>query len=216
MGWRYRRSFRIALGLRLNVGKKGFTSLSVGGRGVTLNLAKKGVTSTVSLRGTGLSYQHRFKTLPAAQPSQPMLPPAPAGGRSISLRACVVSAVVVAGYLAFRSLAPSPAPAIPETSVAAPVVPAVVKMASPAAGGSQSATIVPEAEAAAVSAFAIQTRHVVTIQANVRAAPSMSGQVIRTFMQNQEVQVLQTENGWSRIAGQDGVSIGWMSNSVLK
>src|SRR5580700_7890963 len=32
-----------------------------GGRGATLNLGKRGVKGTVSLPGTGLSYQHRFE-----------------------------------------------------------------------------------------------------------------------------------------------------------
>ena len=54
------------------------------------------------------------------------------------------------------------------------------------------------------------------MQANVRAAPSMSGPVLRTLLKGQVVQVLQTENGWTQVAEQDGEAIGWMHNSVLK
>ncbi len=56
MGWRFRRSFKIAPGIRLDVGKRGFSSLSLGGGGATLNIGKKGVRPTVSLPGTGLSF----------------------------------------------------------------------------------------------------------------------------------------------------------------
>jgi hypothetical protein len=217
MGWRYRRSFRIAPGVRLNMGKSGFTSLSVGGRGATLNLGKRGVTSTVSLPGTGLSYQHRFKSPPPAQQTQSLLLATPASSRTISIRACVVgTVVVVGGYLALRSPTPSSSPSIPVASLTAPVVPAVVTTASAAPVGPQTAAIVPQTGMARDPAVSIPTRQVTTVQANVRAAPSMSGPVVRTFLKGQMVQVLQIENGWTRIAEQDGEPIGWMHNSVLK
>ncbi len=56
MGFRYRRSIRIARGVRVNVSKSG-TSLSLGGRGVTTNIGPRGTRTTFSLPGTGLSYQ---------------------------------------------------------------------------------------------------------------------------------------------------------------
>lgn len=55
MGFRFRRSIRIAPGLRLNLSKSG-GSLSIGGRGSTVNLSSRGVRTTVGLPGTGLSY----------------------------------------------------------------------------------------------------------------------------------------------------------------
>jgi len=57
MGFRFRRSIRLLPGLRVNLGKKG-ASLSVGGRGATLNWSAKGTRTTVGLPGTGLSYTH--------------------------------------------------------------------------------------------------------------------------------------------------------------
>ncbi len=57
MGWRFRKSVRLAPGLRVNL-NKGTPSLSVGRRrgGLTLNLSEKGKRFTVGLPGTGLSY----------------------------------------------------------------------------------------------------------------------------------------------------------------
>lgn len=58
MGWRWRRSVKIAPGVRLNLGKRG-SSVSIGGRGSTMNIGKKGVRTTVGIPGTGLSYSTR-------------------------------------------------------------------------------------------------------------------------------------------------------------
>lgn len=56
MGFNFRKSFKIAPGVRLNVGKKGISSVSVGPRGAKVNIGKKGTRTTVSAPGTGLSY----------------------------------------------------------------------------------------------------------------------------------------------------------------
>jgi hypothetical protein len=52
---RFRRSVKIAPGVRLNMSKSG-PSLSVGGRGVTANFSKRGTRTTLGIPGTGLSY----------------------------------------------------------------------------------------------------------------------------------------------------------------
>jgi hypothetical protein len=56
MGWRFRRSLRILPGLRVNISKRGFSSLSIGRRGLTLNMGRRGVRETIGLPGTGISY----------------------------------------------------------------------------------------------------------------------------------------------------------------
>ena len=55
MGFRFRKSVKIMPGVRLNVSKTG-ASLSVGGRGATTNLSKRGIKSTFGIPGSGLSY----------------------------------------------------------------------------------------------------------------------------------------------------------------
>jgi hypothetical protein len=56
MGFRFRKGVRLFPGLRLNVTKQGISSLSIGGKGLTYNIGKKGTRSTVGLPGSGLSY----------------------------------------------------------------------------------------------------------------------------------------------------------------
>lgn len=74
MGFRFRRSVKIAPGIRLNVGKRGFTSMSVGGRGYRVNVGKRGVTRSISIPGTGISHTQRISgpakaTSPSAESS---------------------------------------------------------------------------------------------------------------------------------------------------
>ena len=52
---RFRRSFTIFPGVKVNVSKGGI-SLSVGRRGATLNFSKRGVRQTVGIPGSGLSH----------------------------------------------------------------------------------------------------------------------------------------------------------------
>lgn len=56
MGFNFRKSLKIAPGVRLNITKKGVSSVSLGGKGARVNLGKKGTRTTVGLPGTGLSY----------------------------------------------------------------------------------------------------------------------------------------------------------------
>lgn len=67
----FRKSFKIAPGVRLNVGKKGISSVSVGGKGARVSVGKKGTRTTISAPGTGLSYSsyktHKTKDQKEAQ-----------------------------------------------------------------------------------------------------------------------------------------------------
>ncbi|OTG93581.1 hypothetical protein B9T24_14010 [Acinetobacter sp. ANC 4654] len=56
MGFNFRKSLKIAPGVRLNITKKGISSVSLGGKGARVNLGKKGTRTTVGMLGTGLSY----------------------------------------------------------------------------------------------------------------------------------------------------------------
>lgn len=59
MGFRFRKSVKVAPGVRLNLGKKSAgISVGVKGAGVSIN-SKTGITSHVSIPGTGLSYTEK-------------------------------------------------------------------------------------------------------------------------------------------------------------
>lgn len=61
MGFRFRKSIKILPGVKINLSKKGISSVSIGRPGATVNVNTKGETrATVGIPGTGLSYQKRL------------------------------------------------------------------------------------------------------------------------------------------------------------
>lgn len=66
MGWRFRKTFKLFPGVRLNVGKKGINSVTVGKRGLfSTNVNNDGVRHTASVSGTGISYQTNRSGFPS-------------------------------------------------------------------------------------------------------------------------------------------------------
>lgn len=61
MALRFRKSFKLAPGLRVNLSKRG-ASLSVGGRGFTSNVSSRGVRTTYSIPGTGISWTESHRS----------------------------------------------------------------------------------------------------------------------------------------------------------
>ncbi|MGF6877351.1 DUF4236 domain-containing protein [Paraburkholderia sp. MM5477-R1] len=69
MGWSFRRSIKVAPGVRINLSKSG-TSMSVGGKGFTYNTRGR---TTVSLPGTGIRYTSTSTRHRSAAPVAPPL-----------------------------------------------------------------------------------------------------------------------------------------------
>ena len=73
MGFRFRRSFTILPGIKINLGKDGFSSVSFGKRGAKATVGKNGTRQTVGLPGSGLSYtnyqKHEQQESPAPVPA---------------------------------------------------------------------------------------------------------------------------------------------------
>jgi hypothetical protein len=70
MGFRFQKRIRLFKGVTLNLSKSG-TSVSVGGRGASLNLKGDKITGTVGVPGTGLSYR---ETMSASQSGETQSP----------------------------------------------------------------------------------------------------------------------------------------------
>ncbi len=59
MAFRFRRTIKIASGVRVNFGKKG-GSVSIGGRGGSINFGGRGVYGNVGIPGSGISYRSKI------------------------------------------------------------------------------------------------------------------------------------------------------------
>lgn len=67
MALRFRKSVKIAKGLKVNFSKSG-ASLSLGGKGHSVNFSKRGTRATIGVPGTGLSYSAINKTTHSPTP----------------------------------------------------------------------------------------------------------------------------------------------------
>ncbi len=97
MGWRFRKSFKIFPGVRLNLGKKGITSATVGRGGwFSTNLSKRGIRQNINVPGTGVTYQspHVPFSSDAPQQSPQQMNLAGNTSRNAGIAAVVLAAVV--------------------------------------------------------------------------------------------------------------------------
>lgn len=69
MRFRFRKSIRIAPGIRLNIGSRG-VSTTIGPRGASVNVGPRGAYANLGIPGTGLSARARLDD----EPSGPVLP----------------------------------------------------------------------------------------------------------------------------------------------
>lgn len=93
VGFRFRKSLKIAKGIRLNFSKRG-TSVSLGGPGATINLSKEGIRSTVGVPGTGLSFSESSRFGRVAPGSSPPTRQYGAGEMNLFLLIAFVSLLV--------------------------------------------------------------------------------------------------------------------------
>lgn len=93
MGFRFRRSLKIAPGIRLNFSKSG-VSTSFGGRGATFNVGSRGTRTTVGLPGTGLSWSTSNSHNPRSNPTSLMSGQQPKTSRAGWIWVAVVLALL--------------------------------------------------------------------------------------------------------------------------
>ena len=70
MGLKYRKSIKLAPGVKLNLTGKGISSVSLGKNGAKVNISKKGTRSTVGIPGSGLSYSSYSPRKKTTSPQQ--------------------------------------------------------------------------------------------------------------------------------------------------
>ena len=95
MGLRFRKSIKLAPGVRVNLGKKS-ASVSVGGKGARYTVSSTGRrTSSVGIPGTGLSYVETH-TAGKKQGSATDIPAARTGPSRLTFKVCGVIMMVLA------------------------------------------------------------------------------------------------------------------------
>ena len=57
MGLQFRKSIKLLPGIRLNIGTRGLSSLSIRMKFIRINISKRGIQGNINLPGTGFSYR---------------------------------------------------------------------------------------------------------------------------------------------------------------
>lgn len=223
MGFRYRRSINLGGGVRLNVSKRGISSVSVGRPGSTLNLGRRGVRATVGLPGTGLSYTTRsagggffalLGLIAAAVGSLFWLIGAAAGGSKLAQITLggLAAFVLFASMRAPEAVRNSPSPAL----VSMPASPTIIAEAPPAAEPTAAPVVAPAVARSTVSvgtnAAAVMKT---TTGANVRSDPSPKAKVIRQLPAGAFVEVVGSESRWVKVRTAGSDASGWVARSLL-
>ncbi|WP_410001608.1 DUF4236 domain-containing protein [Sphingosinicella rhizophila] len=108
MGFRFRRSLKIAPGIRLNFSRSGI-STTIGPKGASLSLGKRGARGNVGVPGTGVSYSTALGSGGGSD------------GRASPASGCALLAIVGAAVLAIGTCAKD---SLPDPSTAASTSPA--------------------------------------------------------------------------------------------
>src|SRR5207249_1310385 len=72
MALRFRRSFKIAPGLRVNMSRSGF-SWSVGPRGASMTFGRRGAAANFGIPGSGLSFRQAYGSSSSRAAAQPLM-----------------------------------------------------------------------------------------------------------------------------------------------
>lgn len=208
MAFRFRRSVKIAPGVRLNIGKKS-TSVRIGPKGLGYTISSTGQKRvSTGIPGTGISYSQRLEAAARPSPARPIEARRKSSAGTTAL--WLLAILFGLGWCASRlppasdpppisTALPSPAPSVEDQSptVSAPDPPALV-----------SSPVRPPPPAAP----AIKTLYTTT-NVRLRDGPSTEALILWTAPPGTEVQSSEMDGAWHLVSA--GARKGWMHGDYL-
>lgn len=201
MAFRFRKSVKIAPGIRLNFSKSG-VSTSIGKRGATVNLSKRGTRVTVGLPGTGLSTSKLYKAAPQSQ-SQRYTESSKNTSKAIGW-----ILLLIIGGIAIKACGDD---AKPRTDINSRTNATGASASAQPSSQAYTSAMAP-ADTATSEALQVQTRYVGPKSLNVRSSPN--GAVSGSLKHGAAVEIHAEEGGWARISA-DGQPARWLSSTYL-
>lgn len=188
MGFRFRKSFKILPGVRLNLSKSGI-STSLGGPGATVNIGPKGTRHTVGLPGSGLSFSSYAPHGPAEE-----------GGTDSEGRAANSNRGAGCGCLAIILVAVA---ALGQCSSSDQTV------GSPSAKGEpEAASLIQPPVGPAVGFSAGDTVYVSASSLNARSGPSASAPIVDSLAKGSSARIVARSGEWLQVA--QGSALVWI------
>lgn len=197
MGFRFRRSFKILPGVRLNLNSKS-TSVRIGPKGLGYTISSNGKRRvSASIPGTGVSYS-RARPTNGSQKRGSVWP-----AIFVVISVFVVIGLFNSGSDSSRSTGTS----VSQPAAPTPVVGTPTK--APPTVAKPPAATTPTTQPPPASAPP-EPRYVTASSLNVRTAPNTTGDVVKKLQNGHQVLVLRRENGWLLIQLAPGTE-GWIS-----
>ena len=221
MGWRYRRSVKLLPGVRINTGSRGVSSFSFGGRGMTVNVSKRGTKTTYSLPGTVVSYQTRTTASRVLSAQLGSVTPvnvsqsSPAKTKAVRIYT-LVGAAAVATFLFLRegslpSTELAPASQTQNTSATPQRAQDVVGLSAVIPPATAAPTPHGQIEKPAIKGRAATT----TTVANARTHPSRTASIAAVLDKGTTVWIIAADGSWERVTDQSGNVLGWIHETIL-
>lgn len=199
MGFRFRRSIRVAPGIKLNLSKSGI-STSIGRPGATLNLGSHGTRATIGLPGTGLSYSTKMQ-VGGSQGGRDS-----GGARSGgAARGCGWLLFIMLMLLLLGQCLRSAEKADPSPSPSNTLTPSASSSPTPVANH-----LVGDAKSASGR---IGLVYISSASANARSAPSARAGRVRRLTRGTKLTVIERKGGWTHVAA-DTASF-WVATNLL-
>lgn len=200
MAFRFRKSVKIAPGIRLNFSKSG-VSTSIGGRGATVNFSKRGTRVTAGIPGTGLSASQLYKST-AKSTQQPTTWATKNEWKAVGwILLLIVGGIALKACIDSNTPSANP-PRLAEATVSPPAEPARQAYTTAMAPAATAVPATPQTE----------TRYVGPASLNVRSSPN--GTVAGSLKHGDAVEIHAEEGGWSRISADDQPAR-WVSSAYL-
>ena len=226
MGFRFRKSFKIAPGIRVNLNAKS-TSIRIGPKGLGYTISSNGTKRvSASIPGTGISYSEvtsSKRTSPPVQPQSRLDSTPKKSGRVGIAVVAVIGLIVAVNMMSSSGTSRSTPPPASTTAANAAfphqqqqpskTTPSLEAPEANAPPAQQIGSISPRAPAPPPdipSAKPPQIRFVTATSLNVRSAPDPSGEILGKIPNGHQIAVIDETNGWllvqSAAAGR-----GWVS-----
>ena len=218
MGFRFRKSFRIAPGIRLNLSSKS-TSVRFGPKGLGYTISSNGKKRvTASIPGTGISYSEVISSAPRSRPvHHRALATAPVKGKTSFWPWAIGVIGLVISFGIFGNNAPTtnPSQAAPQTRTAttsptAPLAQPAPAIAAPAPSALAAVPSLAPAVPDAALPPSIEVRFVTASSLNVRSSPSTGGDIVGKIPNGHQIAVIEKDNGWLLVQSAAG-GRGWVS-----
>lgn len=204
MGFRFRKSFKIAPGVRVNLNAKS-TSVRIGPKGLGYTISSTGQKRvTASIPGTGLSYSEVIS--PKKEPSDhrihALMPATTHKKRNFWPVVLMISAIII-GASILNNAGSSTNPSSVATIQPVPATPTVTKHPVPLP------VQAPVAQPPAIAA-PLEIRFVTASSLNMRANPGTNAEIVGKISNGQQISVIEKGDGWLLVQTAAG-SRGWVS-----